>query len=204
LFYLQKLCLEICCAEGKCSGCHISLSLQNTPQSNETTVCGKGLFEFAIFACKGTLFMHYKKPATVLVRTDSSLDLLNSPGNFSCFPFGFKKKLGFFVMWVSYLQGPACSYAIDYTRRVGFFMWLSHSQSCACSYAMDYTKRVGYFLLGYLTHRFVHAIMQQIISKGLDFSCLRILLMGLCMQLCNGLYQKEVCCSDHLAVQNQV
>ncbi len=190
LFYLQELCLEICCAEGKCPGCHISLSLQNTPQSNETTVCGKGLFEFSIFACKGILFLHYKKPATVPVRTESSLDVLNSPGNFQLFPIRLQKKAWIFLMWVSYLRQPACSYAIDYTKRVGFFMWLSltelcmqlcnglyqkgwiflvgisYTQICACNYATDYTKRVGFFLSGYLTHGFVHAVMQRIIPKG--------------------------------------
>ncbi len=166
MFYLQELCLEICCAEGKCSGCHISLSLQNTPQSNETTVCGKGLFEYAIFACRGTLFLHYKKPATVLVRTDSSLDLLNSPGNFQLFPIRLQKKSLDFSHVCILLTG-AC---MQLCNRLHKKSWIFHVA---------------------LTHRVVHAVMQWIIPKGLDISCWDILHTDFCMQLCNRLYRKS-------------
>jgi hypothetical protein len=164
LFYLQELCLEICCAEGKCPGCHISLSLQNTPQSNETTVCGKGLFEFAIFACKGTLFLHYKKPATVLVRTDLSLDLLNSPGNFQLFPIRLQKK-GWVFSQVGILLTGACMQLCNrlhkkswifhvaisltelcmqlcnglYQKGWIFLVGISYTRICACNYATDNT-----------------------------------------------------------------
>lgn len=67
-------------------------------------------------------------------------------------------------MWVSYLRGPACSYVIEYTKRVGFFVWLSL--------------------------RVVQTVMQWIIPKGLDISCWDILHTDLCMQLCNRSYQK--------------